>query len=174
MVKNNHRTIPKENNFAYIDGQNLNLGVRSMGWILDMRRFKIYLKEKYDVSKTYIFIGFVAENQRMYNAFQEYGYTLVFKPVIDDKEPKGNIDADLVLRAMIDFHESKFDKAVILTSDGDFYSLVDYFYSKEKLKNVISPCSKTCSSLLKKTAKEKLMFLDNLKEKLEYKRKSTA
>jgi uncharacterized LabA/DUF88 family protein len=164
----------KENNLSYIDGQNLNLGVRSMGWILDMKRFKIYLKEKYSVSKTYVFIGFVAENQRMYNAFQEYGYTLIFKPIIDDKEPKGNIDADLVLRAMIDFHENKFDKAVIITSDGDFYSLVDYFYSKDKLKNVMSPCSKTCSSLLKKTAKEKLMFLDNLKEKLEYKRKSTA
>ena len=166
--------ISKENNFAYIDGQNLNLGVRSMGWILDMKKFRIYLKEKYGVFKTYIFIGFVAENQRMYNAFQEYGYTLVFKPVIDDKEPKGNIDADLVLRAMIDFHENKFDKAIIITSDGDFYSLVDYFYSKNKLKNVISPCSKTCSSLLKKTAKEKIMFLDNLREKLEYKIKSTA
>ena len=166
--------ISKENNFAYIDGQNLNLGVRSMGWILDMKKFRIYLKEKYGVFKTYIFIGFVAENQRMYNAFQEYGYTLVFKPVIDDKEPKGNIDADLVLRAMIDFHENKFDKAIIITSDGDFYSLVDYFYSKNKLKNVISPCSKICSSLLKKTAKEKIMFLDNLREKLEYKIKSTA
>jgi len=166
--------LSKENNFAYIDGQNLNLGVRSMGWVLDMKRFKIYLKEKYGISKAYIFIGFVAENQRMYNAFQEYGYTLVFKPVIDDKEPKGNIDADLVLRAMIDFYEDKFEKAVIVTSDGDFYSLVDYFYSKEKLKNAISPCFKTYSSLLKKTAKEKLMFLDNLKEKLEYKRKSTA
>jgi uncharacterized LabA/DUF88 family protein len=164
----------KENNYAYIDGQNLNLGVRSMGWILDMKRFRVYLKEKYNVSKSYIFVGFVAENQRMYNAFQEYGYTLVFKPVIDDDEPKGNIDADLVLWAMIDFHENKFDKAVISTSDGDFYSLVEYFYSKNKLKNVISPRLKTCSSLLKKTAKEKLMFLDNLKEKLEYKRKSTA
>ena len=164
----------KENNFAYIDGQNVNLGVRSMGWSLDMKRFRIYLKEKYGASKAYVFIGFVAENQRMYNAFQEYGYTLIFKPVIDDKEPKGNIDADLVLRAMIDFHENKFDKAIIITSDGDFYSLVDYFYSNSKLKDVISPCLKTCSSLLKKTAKEKLMFLDNLREKLEYKRKSTA
>ncbi len=166
----------KENNFAYIDGQNLNLGVRSMGWVLDMKRFKIYLKEKYGVSRAYIFIGFVAENQRMYNAFQEYGYVLIFKPVIsgEGKEPKGNIDADLVSRAMIDFSENKFDKAVIITSDGDFYSLVDFFYSQGKLKNVISPCSKICSSLLKKTAKEKLMFLDNLKEKLEYKRKSTA
>ena len=75
---------------------------------------------------------------------------------------------------MIDFHENKFDKAVIITSDGDFYSLVDYFYSKEKLKVVISPYFKTCSSLLRNTAKEKIMFLDNLKEKLEYKRKSTA
>ncbi len=139
-----------------------------------MKRFRIYLKEKYSVSKAYIFIGFVAEYQRMYNAFQEYGYTLIFKPVIDAKEPKGNIDADLVLRAMIDFSENKFDKAVVVTSDGDFYSLVDYFYSKGKLENVISPYFKTCSSLLKKTAKEKLIFLDNLKEKLEYKRKSTA
>ena len=166
--------IQKENNFAYIDGQNLNLGVKSMGLVLDMKRFKIYLKDKYNVSKTYIFLGFVAEYQRMYNAFQEYGYTLIFKPVVDDKKPKGNIDADLILRAMIDFHENKFDKAVIITSDGDFYSLVDYFYSKEKLKVVISPYFKTCSSLLRNTAKEKIMFLDNLKEKLEYKRKSTA
>lgn len=164
----------KENNYAFIDSQNLNLGVRSMGWVLDMKRFRIYLKDKYNVSKTYIFIGFVAENQRMYNAFQEYGYTLIFKPVIDDKEPKGNIDADLVLRAMIDFHENKFDKAVIITSDGDFYSLVDYFYSKEKLKTVMSPYFGTCSSLLKKTAKEKLTFFNNLREKIEYKRKSTA
>jgi len=166
--------ILKENNYAFIDGQNLNLGVRSMGWILDMKKFKIYLKEKYGITKAYIFIGFVAENQRMYNAFQEYGYTLVFKPIIDNNEPKGNVDADLVLRAMIDFHENKFDKAMVVTSDGDFYSLVDYFYSRDKLKIVMSPYFKTCSSLLKKTAKEKLMFFDNLRGRLEYKRKSTA
>ena len=166
--------ISKENNFAFVDSQNLNLGVKSLGWVLDMKRFRVYLKEKYNVSKTYLFIGFMAQNQRMYNAFQEYGYTLVFKPVIDDKEPKGNIDADLILQAMIDFHEEKFDKAVIVTSDGDFYSLVNYFYENKKLKTVISPYYKTCSSLLRKTAKEKLSFLNNLREKLEYKRKSTA
>lgn len=43
--------ISKENNFAFVDSQNLNLGVRSMGWVLDMKRFKIYLKEKYNVSR---------------------------------------------------------------------------------------------------------------------------
>lgn len=99
--------IPKENNFAYIDGQNLNLGVKSMGWNLDFKRFRIYLREKYSVSKAYYFIGFVAGNQRLYDALQEYGYILNFKPVVlgDDKKPKGNIDADLVLRAMIDLYE---------------------------------------------------------------------
>lgn len=166
----------KENNFAFIDSQNLNLGIKSLGWILDLKRFRVYLKEKYKVSKAYIFVGFMAEQQRMYNAFQDYGYTLVFKPVIPDEnnDPKGNIDADLVLRAMIDFSDNKFDKAVIVTSDGDFYSLVEYFYSKNKLKAVISPNRKRCSTLLRRTAKEKIIYLDNLKQKLEYKRKNTA
>ncbi|MEK7658329.1 MAG: NYN domain-containing protein [Patescibacteria group bacterium] len=160
----------KENNFAYIDSQNLNLGVKSMGWNLDFKRFRIYLKEKYGVSKAYIFIGFVPGNQNLYNALQEYGYVLVFKPVIlgDDKEPKGNIDADLVLKAMIDLHENIFDKAVIITSDGDFYSLVEYFYEKNKFKTVISPNRKKCSSILRKSGKEKMIYLDNLKQKLEY------
>lgn len=54
----------KANNFAYIDGQNLNLGIRGMGWILDMKRFRIYLKEKYGISRVYYFVGFVAEYQR--------------------------------------------------------------------------------------------------------------
>jgi len=39
---------------------------------------------------------------------------------------------------------------------------------------VISPCVDKCSVLLRKKAKEKIVFMDNLKKKLEYKRKSTA
>jgi uncharacterized LabA/DUF88 family protein len=166
-----------ENNYAFIDSQNLNLGVKSMCWSLDFKKFRVYLKEKYKVSKAYIFIGFVPGNQNLYNALQEYGYMLVFKPVILNDEielVKGNIDADLVLRAMIDLHENSFDKAIIVSSDGDFYSLVEYFNLKDKLRIVMSPYYKTCSSLLKKSAKEKLTFFNNLREKLEYKRKSTA
>jgi len=80
---------------------------------------------------------------------------------------KGNIDADLVLQAMIDLEN--YDKAVIVSSDGDFYSLVKYLYNKGKLECVISPYSETCSSLLKKSAKEKIIFINNLQKKLEYK-----
>ncbi len=36
-------------NFAFIDSQNLNLSIRALGWRLDFRRFRVYLKEKYEV-----------------------------------------------------------------------------------------------------------------------------
>ena len=75
---------------------------------------------------------------------------------------------------MIEF--DNFNQAIIVSSDGDFYCLVKYLYEKGKLSRVISPDVKNCSRLLKKTAKEKIVFMDNLRNKLEYitKEKSTA
>ena len=158
----------KENNYAFIDGQNLNLGVRSLGWRLDYFRFRKYLAEKYSVTTAYYFIGYTG-NQSLYSELQKAGYILVFKPTIpgSDGSIKGNIDADLVLRAMIDF--SNYDQAIIISSDGDFYSLVQYLYQNKKLRFVMSPYVKTCSTLLKKEAKERIVFMDNLRIKLEYK-----
>ncbi len=160
----------KFKNYAFIDGQNLNLGIRELGWHLDLKKFRIYLREKYGVEKAYYFIGYLAENRILYKSLQEAGYILIFKPIIRnrDGEVKGNVDADLVLQAMIDFPD--YDKAVIVTSDGDFYSLVRYLYEKGKLRVVLSPNSEKCSALLKKTAKERLFFMNNLKGKLAYKK----
>ena len=164
----------QENNFAFIDSQNVNLGVQSMGWNIDWKRFRIYLKEKYQISTAYIFIGYIPQNQKLYSYLQKCEYILIFKPVLPDAngDVKGNVDADLVLQAMIDL--KNYNKALIVTSDGDFYSLVKYLYEQDKLLKVLSPYVKTCSILLKKSAKEKIVFMDNLREKLEYKRKSTA
>jgi uncharacterized LabA/DUF88 family protein len=158
----------KETNYAFIDSQNVNMGVEELGWKLDFRKLIIYLKEKYSVKTAYLFIGYLPENQRLYSSLQKYGYLLVFKPVMkDDKgKPKGNIDADLVLQTMIDY--SHYDKAVIVTSDGDFYSLVDHLYRDNKLKIVLSPNKEKCSILLQKAAKERVWFMDNLRNKLQY------
>ena len=158
------------NNYAFIDGQNLNLGIRELGWHLDFKRFRVYLRDKYGVKRAYYFIGYLEENRILYKFLQEAGYILIFKPIVRDRngKVKGNIDADLVLQAMIDFAE--YDKAVIVTSDGDFYSLVSHLYSEDKLRVVLSPNRKKCSVLLKKAAREKLFFMDNLKRKLEYKK----
>lgn len=164
----------RENNYAFIDSQNLNLGIQKLGWKLDYRRFRVYLAEKYGVKKAYIFIGFVALNQSLYDHLQEAGFILKFKPTIPDADGKlkGNIDADLVLRAVLELND--FGKAVIVSSDGDFYSLVQYLYENSKLEVVLSPDKENCSSLLKQTAKERIQFMNNLRDKLEYKKKSTA
>lgn len=108
-----------QNNYAFIDGQNLNLGTQFMGWKLDFKKFRIYLREKYGVETAYYFIGFVEGNSELYKGLQPDGYILLFKPTFrhDDGKVKGNCDAELVLQAMIDFN--KYDKAIIVTGDGD-------------------------------------------------------
>jgi len=154
------------NNFVFIDSNNVNLGIRELGWRLDFKKFRIYLKEKHKVKKAYLFIGYLSENQELYRSLQKFGYVLIFKPVMmtKDGKSKGNVDAELVLQVMIDWE--KYNQAIIVSSDGDFYCLVNYLYEKNKLKRVISPNYKKCSALLKKAAKEKIDFLDNLKNKL--------
>ena len=162
------------NNYAFIDSQNLNLGIQKLGWKLDYKKFRVYLKEKYNVERAYMFIGFVAGNQRLYDKLQEAGFFLKFKPTIPDKDGKikGNIDADLVLRAMIDY--KNYNKAIIVSSDGDFYSLAEYLNSNNKLEIVLSSDIDNCSGLLKQVAKGKMHFMNKLQDKLEYKKKSTA
>ncbi|MBI2450975.1 MAG: NYN domain-containing protein [Parcubacteria group bacterium] len=163
-----------ENNFAFIDSNNLNLGIQKLGWKLDYRKFRIYLAEKYRVSKAYIFIGFVPLNQSLYNKLQEADFVVQLKPTVSDENGniKGNVDADLVLRAALDIQQ--YDKAVIVSSDGDFYSLVQHLYGITKLAAVLSPDYEHCSRLLRRAAREKIYFMNNLRKKLEYKRKSAA
>ena len=82
---------------------------------------------------------------------------------------KGNCDADLVLRAMIEY--PNYDKAVIVSGDGDYYSLVDYLKSKGKLEQLLIPNEFRYSALLKKVNDEHLKyvsFISSLKNKLEY------
>lgn len=137
--------------FAFIDSQNLNLGVLSQGGKLDFRKFRQYLKLTHNVSKAYLFIGYVEENKVLYDYLKRSGYICVFKKIIEYKDKdivmKGNIDADLVLHAMIEY--PRYDKAIIVSGDGDFYPLIDYLKKKNKLLKVITPNKKYSSLLLK-------------------------
>ncbi|MBI2100703.1 MAG: NYN domain-containing protein [Candidatus Vogelbacteria bacterium] len=153
-------------NFAFIDAHNVHLGIKSLGWKLDWKKFRVYLKEKYSVTTVYLFIGFIQSNQDLYSELQKAGFVCIFKPIIFDGEgkAKGNCDADLVLRIMIEL--PNFDKAVIVTSDGDFYSLVRYLRDNNKLLMVLSPYVKTCSKLLKQEARPRINYLNDLPHKM--------
>lgn len=159
----------RENNYAFIDSQNLNLSIRSLGWKLDFARFRRYLQDKYHVTKAMLFIGYVHGYSNLYIALQEAGFICIFKPtlVYQDGSTKGNCDAELVLHAMIEYHN--FDRAVIITGDGDFHCLVKYFLEKDKLKAVIIPNRLKYSALLKfQEFRPHLRFMNDLKDKLTY------
>lgn len=125
-----------KNNFAYIDGANLHKGVAELGWKLDYKRFRIWLKDKYDIEVAYLFIGLVPENKDLYTKLQEMGYVLVYKEVTYDGsgKVKGNYDADLVLKAVVDFYEKKYDNAVLVSSDGTILDLSNFSKKKESLE----------------------------------------
>lgn len=161
-----------KDNYAFIDSQNLNLGVRDLGWRLDFTRFRVYLKEKYQVEKAFLFIGYIQGNAQLYTRLQEAGYVCVFKPtlVYKDGTTKGNCDAELVLHAMIEYEQ--YNQAIIVTGDGDFHCLVDYLLGKQKLGAVIIPNRRKFSALLKmKRFRPFLQYIDDLENKLSYKKK---
>lgn len=156
--------------YAFIDSQNLNLGVKNQGWTLDFAKFRILLKEKYHVEKAYLFIGQVAGNELLYASLQESDYILIFKPTLERHLGKkvivkGNVDAELVLHTMIQYEN--YDKAVIVSGDGDFHCLIEYLESKNKLFKIIAP-NKKYSSLLRKFA-EFIILIEFFRKKVEKK-----
>ena len=57
-----------KNNYAFVDSQNVNLSIRSQGWILNFGRFRKYLEDKYGVSKAFLFIGYLTGNESLYTS----------------------------------------------------------------------------------------------------------
>ncbi len=162
----------KENNYAFIDSQNVNLATRSLGWRLDFARFRVYLKEKYAVTKAFLFIGYVEGNTDLYTSLQSAGFLCIFKPTLEYKDgtTKGNCDAELVLHAMIEY--LNYEKAVIVTGDGDFYCLAQYLIGKGKLSNILIPNKLRFSALLKfKLFRPYLRYMNDLERLLAYKKK---
>jgi len=163
-----------KDNYAFIDSQNLHLSIRSLGWTLDYKRLRIYLRDKYAVSKAFLFIGFIGGNNDIYSELQDAGFICIFKPTLKYKNGtiKGNCDADLVLRAMVEINN--FDKAVLVTGDGDFYCLVKYFIEQGKLEALMIPNEQKFSALLRfKICRPYLRFMNNILVKVAHKKEKT-
>lgn len=160
--------------YAFIDSQNLNLGIRSLGWLIDYQKLRLYLKNKYGVEKAFMFIGLVANNQKLYTMLQAAGFILIFKPTVryfeNGKETvKGNVDAELVLHASA-IEYANYDQSIIISGDGDFACLIDFLSENDKLLHVFTPNSKY-SSLLRPYSTY-IVELSQLQGSLEFKKTS--
>ncbi|MCC6323288.1 NYN domain-containing protein [Candidatus Nomurabacteria bacterium] len=157
----------KENNLAFIDGQNLYLGTRQDNWSVDLAKLRIYLKEKYHIVEAYYFLGYLQEeNDDLYKEIQKAGFIVLFKEhnqyALTKK--KGNVDTDIVFEIMKNLVDNnEFDKVVLVSGDGDYKKLVEYLITKNKFNKILFPNKKFASSLYKKLGSEFYDYLENLK-----------
>lgn len=166
--------------YVFIDSQNLNLGTSKdiykgkkliyKGWKLDFKKFRQYLSDKFRVTKVFLFIGYIPQNKPLYTSLKRFGYELVYKSTVKDGfgKPKGNVDAELVLHSAA-IELKNYDKAIIVSGDGDFSCLYESLIKNNKLERIIIPNTKSESSLLKKFHKYKT-FIEFEKNKLEMKK----
>jgi uncharacterized LabA/DUF88 family protein len=171
--------------YAFIDNQNLNATIQNLGWKIDWRKFRKFLRDRYQVTQAYMFIGYMPEFEDMYEYLHDAGFNIVLKQTYDMTKPrneeekseeeknaekerhiKGNVDTELVLWAMKELQN--YDKAVLVSGDGDFYSLVEYLEEQGKLLKILTP-SWQYSGLFNKY--ESYIFrLDKCRRELEYRK----
>lgn len=143
------------NNHAFIDGQNLWLGTRSSSpsWTIDLKRFRIFLAERYKAQQAYYFMGaYEPKNQDLYNTLQKYGYVVVFREHAEASlsHKKGNADTDIVFEIMRELVDREdFDKVILVSGDGDYWRVVDYLIKKNKFEKLLVPNTAKLSSLYK-------------------------
>ena len=161
----------KQNNYAFIDSQNLNLSIKSLGWKINFYAFRHYLQNRYNIERAFLFFGEIQNQQTMYNSLKKAGFEIIFKKVIErDKKTKGNIDIDMAIWTMHYLYNVKetFDKAMLITGDGDFYSLADYLKERDKLLTIGIPNRDMYSILLRKFDK---FFISDWRTKIEFKKR---
>ncbi|MEK7208819.1 MAG: NYN domain-containing protein [Patescibacteria group bacterium] len=134
----------------YIDGNNLYRAAKSLGFTIDYKKFRGWLRQKYNPDNIYLFIGLVPERARFYEHLQECGFILIFKQTVTvGGNIKGNCDAELVLKMVSDFYEKNYVSCILISGDGDFGCLVEFLKANKVLAQLVAPDKNKCSFLLR-------------------------
>jgi len=162
-------TLKIMNNIAYIDGQNLYMGTnkREPVWEVDLAKFRIYLRDKYNVAKAYYYLGYVQDGasfESLYEEIQSAGFILVFREHNSAMKgiKKGNVDADIIFSIMkCTYKQESFDKIVLISGDGDYKMLVDFLIEENKFEKILFPKQQYASSLYKSITRKFFADLSN-------------
>ena len=123
-----------------------------------------------------MFIGHVSNNQELYTELQNAGFNLIFKPTVqyfenDKQTVKGNVDAELVLYAAA-IEYSNYDKAIIVSGDGDFACLLEFLENRGKLLHILTPNNRYSKLLI--PFAHRIIRISRLRRSIEYTYKKTS
>jgi len=139
----------KEVVYAFIDASNIIYGARSEGWFIDQKKLFVYLKNKFQISKAFFYYGKDSKDPKkeaFLKKLEQFGYILRVKEIKRfGTRIKANCDVDLTMDMLIKIKE--YNKAIVLTGDGDFAPLFAYLISKKKQIIIISSPKRTAKEI---------------------------
>ena len=138
------------NTNVYIDGNNLYRAAKELGFVINYKKFRGWLRQKYNPKNVFLFIGLIPDRISFYQYLQESGFILILKQTITiEGSVKGNCDAELVLKAVSDFYTKNTESFILITGDGDFGCLLEFLQENNVLNKVLAPDKKKCSFLIR-------------------------
>lgn len=157
--------------YAFIDASNIIYGARAEGWFIDHKKLFVYLKKKFETSRTLFYFGKDDKNDKQakfLKKLESFGYTLRVKQIKwYGKRMKANCDVDLTMDMLL--LKDKYNQAAVLTGDGDFLPLFEYLRKIGKRITILA-FSKRTSQDLKKFAGGDFIGVSNERYLLERKK----
>lgn len=145
MIK--RRKITKT--YVFVDASNIIYGARAEGWFIDQKKLLKYLKVKFGVSKAFFYYGKDSKNvkqQKFLKRLEEFGYILRVKEIKRyGAKAKANCDVDLTMDVLLKIKE--YQRAIMLTGDGDFLPLIQYIVKQKKEVVVIASPKSTAREI---------------------------
>ena len=157
--------------YCFIDAQNFDsfffkqANITNLNRFIDYKKLYDYLVQNIKVKPGKVFI-FVGENRsyRQVDLFKKFGFQVMLcraKRENKDGTESHNIDTDLVIKSLTEYYEIEDHDLVLLTGDGDFIPLIDFYEERNAKVELICPSrskildckSPTSSKLLTKNSR---------------------
>ncbi len=162
--------------YAFVDASNLTFqSFDQRGWKLDLKALLKYLKERFGASKLFYYAGSDPKNTvqlQLHEKMREWGYEMQLNTVKRFKNQQGELylkaDVDSRMTFEIMLHFPHYDRAVVLTGDGDFFWVLQYLLREKSHIWLVANSRKTAKEL-------KMLFgylfcnLDDYRHLLEFK-----
>ncbi len=154
---------------AYIDVQNIHRKTVDFNWVIDWNKFLVYLKQNCKTDIVYYAVWYLSKYDKFYNYLSSLWYSLLFKKVtiLPNWSIKWNVDVDIAIRSLFDFFEEWLEKAIIVSNDGDYNTLVDVLRKKWVFDRLMIIDYTSASKQLRKSAWPYIQDIQRIKHLIE-------
>ena len=119
---------------------------------MDFKKLYNYLISRYKAKAVYYYAGVDNKNIKQlgfYNKLRDFGYKLRLVPVkiFSDGQKKADVDSRMTFEIMK--LQKKFNEAIIMTGDGDYYWVLEYLIKSKKTVKLVSYNRNTARELKK-------------------------